>query len=235
MPFRLDALDLFLKNDPADAGRAAAEQLMAKRHGATWDAKDVTEEDRQAFMELLADRYFGVVVRAMRKHDPNHLYLGSRFYGTDHRNPALLRAAGRHVDVISYNLYGVWSPGAERIGPWERLSGRPILITEFYAKGEDSGMNNKSGAGWTVATQAQRGAFYQNFALSLIESKVCVGWHWLRYVDNASDDSADASNRDSNKGLLNGRLEPYEPLLGRMKETNRQAQALAAYFDGQPD
>jgi hypothetical protein len=39
------------------------------------------------------------------------------------------------------------------------------MITEFYAKGEDSGMGNTGGAGWLVKTQKDRGTFYQNFIL----------------------------------------------------------------------
>ena len=51
---------------------------------------------------------------------------------------------------------------------WNRESGRPIIITEWYAKGMDSGLPNRSGAGWIVKTQADRGRFYQNFTLGLV-------------------------------------------------------------------
>jgi len=64
----------------------------------------------------------------------------------------------------------------------ERESGRPVVVTEWYAKGMDSGMANTTGAGWLVRTQADRGWFYQNFVLALMESKVCVGWHWFKYA-----------------------------------------------------
>lgn len=36
----------------------------------------------------------------------------------------------------------------------------------------DSGMDNTSGAGWVVRTQAERGAFYQSFTLALLKSKL---------------------------------------------------------------
>ena len=38
-----------------------------------------------------------------------------------------------------------------------RESGKPILVTEWYAKGMDSGMANQGGAGWVVKTQRDRG------------------------------------------------------------------------------
>ena len=47
---------------------------------------------------------------------------------------------------------------------------KPFIVTEWYAKGMDSGMANTTGAGFVVKTQADRGRFYQNFTLGLLES-----------------------------------------------------------------
>jgi hypothetical protein len=82
------------------------------------------------------------------------------------------------------NYYDHWNPQKEHLSQWHEWSGKPCLITEFYVKGMDSGMANASGAGWVVKTQADRGAFYQNFALALLESGTCLGWHWFKYMDN---------------------------------------------------
>ncbi len=92
------------------------------------------------------------------------------------------------------------------------------------------------GAGWVVGTQADRGRFYQNFALGLIESRGCVGWHWFKYRDNdPNDKKADPSNTDSNKGIVDLSLKTYEPLMDSMRELNRQVYSLADYFDGKID
>jgi len=116
---------------------------------------------------------------------------------------------------------------------WTEWSGKPFLITEWYAKGMDSGYSNLSGAGWTVKTQRDRGLFYQNFTLGLLESGDCVGWHWFKYMDNdPADLSTDPSNRNSNKGIVTIRFAPYAPLLEAMKELNSQVYSLAEHFDG---
>lgn len=105
------------------------------------------------------------------------------------------------------------------------------MITEWYAKGMDSGMANHSGAGWTVRTQADRGRFYQNFTLALLAHPACVGWHWFKYIDNdPTDTRADPSNRDSNKGIVNNRYEPYRALLDPMRELNDQVYPLVEHF-----
>ena len=136
---------------------------------------------------------------------------------------------------MSVNCYAIWDP-REKIEQWSRWSGRPILITEWYAKGNDSGLPNRTGAGWTVATQEERGWFYQHFALAMLQSKDCVGWHWFKYSDNdPQDTNVDPSNRDSNKGIVTASYVPYEPLLHAMRDLNREVYPLTVYFDNKAD
>ena len=158
--------------------------------------------------------------------------MGSRFHGRVLQNPSLFKAAGRHVDVVSVNYYHAWTPDAELMSSWEKNAKKPILITEWYAKAEDSGLGNTSGAGWLVKTQADRAAFYQNFTLGLLESRVCVGWHWFRYSDNdPAEKGSDPSNRDANKGIVSNRYEPYAELLQSMKDINLRTNNIVEHFD----
>jgi hypothetical protein len=51
-----------------------------------------------------------------------------------------------------------------------------------------------------------------------LESKNRVGWHWFKHLDNDPEaTTTDPSNRDSNKGLVNLRHEPYGDLLSAMR------------------
>jgi hypothetical protein len=175
-----------------------------------------------------------VVNQAIKLQDTNHLYLGSRLFSSDKDHPEIFRAIGPYVDVVSVNHYSQWTPDISRIRMWEQESGRPVIITEFYVKGEDSGMPNNTGAGWVVHTQKDRGAFYQNFTLALLESKVCVGWHWFKYSDNDPDSNPDPSNIDSNKGVVSNRYVPCTDLLDAMRQLNERVYLLAKYFDETP-
>jgi len=136
------------------------------------------------------------------------------------------------VDVIAINYYRVWTPVAADMQNWEAWSGRPLLVTEWYTKGEDSGMPNYSGAGWIVKTQNDRGLFYQDFTLALLESGNCVGFQWFKYQDNdPTDTHADPSNTDANKGMVNNEYMVYEPLVSRMVELNTHVYSLIDFFD----
>ena len=93
-------------------------------------------------------------------------------------------------------------------------------------------MGNISGAGWLVKTQKDRGIYYQKFCLQLLQAKNCVGWHWFRYQDNdPADTTADPSNNDSNKGMVNTQYEPYEKLTEKMKKLNDNKYQIINYLD----
>ena len=235
MPLNRTALKNFLQLPERDPGHQAALSWLRSRHGASATAKDITESDEPEFLAPVVERYFRTVSSAIKRYDPNHLYLGARFHGAVPRLPEVFRAAGPYVDVVSINLYHVWTPDLGRSEMWERESGRPFLITEWYAKGMDSGLGNTTGAGWLVKTQRDRGRFYQNFALALLQSRGCVGWHWFKYIDNdPTAAKVDPSNVDSNKGIVSNRYVPYAPLLAAMKQLNQRAYSLAEYFNRQP-
>ncbi|MBN1417798.1 MAG: hypothetical protein JXP34_03425, partial [Planctomycetes bacterium] len=232
MPLRRGALKGYLALPETDPGHRAALAWLRDRHGAAASTSDIDEQDEKDFLALVVGRYFRIVSAAIKKYDPNHLFLGSRLYGSDLSRPEIFRAAGPYLDVVAVNYYRAWTPDPKKLAMWERESGKPIIITEWYAKGEDSGLANTSGAGWVVRTQRDRGWFYQNFVLGLLESKVCVGWHWFKYADNdPADTRADPSNRDANKGIVTSRYVPYAPLLDAMAELNDRAYSLAEFFD----
>ena len=237
MPGEKNLLDKYLKLDAADPNlapsRKAAEAWVVKRRGSLVAAKDLTDEDRDEWRGHVFGTYFEITAKAIRKVDPNHLCLGSRLHGQEKTSPATFREAGKHLDAIAVNYYGAWTPDPTTLANWTAWSGRPVMITEWYTKGADvPGLINSTGAGWIVPTQRDRGLFYQNYTLGLLASKTCVGWHWFKYMDNDPEDlSTDPSNRDSNKGIVNIKYEPYAPLMDLMKQLNQNVYALTDYFD----
>lgn len=232
LPFLNKTLDHFMQLPKTDPGRKAVDQWLTERRVKHPGDTTLTDQKRQEFLGFVTERYLQITTAAIRKHDPNHLCLGPRFDFQALKSQTVFEAAGRHLDVIAVNYYHQWSPDPEQVKNWVAWSGKPFLVTEWYAKGMDSGMANTTGAGFVVKTQADRGRFYQNFTLGLLESGGCVGWHWFKYRDNDPNaKGADPSNIDSNKGIVNLALEPYMPLIESMHELNRQVYSLADYFD----
>ena len=211
LPFRPNALENYLALPATDPGQEAAVRFLASCGKTPGNA---TAADNDAFCTLVAERYYATVARAIRRRDPNHLILGSRIHGRCICGPTF-RGAGA-VDVVSVNYYHRWSAEPDRMAEWVRLAGRPFLVSEWYAMAPDVG-ESVSGAGFRVRTQRDRGLFYQNLALGLLEHPGCVGWHWFKYGGR-------------HKGLVNDRFEPRRDVLDRMRELNSRVYPLAIHF-----
>ncbi|MCD8032080.1 MAG: hypothetical protein LUF85_14985 [Bacteroides sp.] len=236
LPWYTDALDRHLTLLAKDEqGYLAAKQWLDARKGRDAGPEDITEEDRLEFSAYFFETYMKKVTDALRRADPHHLYLGCRFNQEKNQeltNPYLFAVAGKYMDIVSINHYRKWQPEQQQMNQWGEWAGKPFLITEWYTKGEDSGLPNETGAGWNVPTQNDRGLFYENFTIELLRNPHSVGWHWFRYQDNDPQDlTTDPSNRDSNKGAFDSNYEPWEPLLQRMATVNKQVYSLIRYFD----
>ncbi len=236
IPWKQYALDRCLEKWPAGhVNRDKAQEWLDARKGHSGATlSEANDEDRKAFIAYCLEVYLSKVSAAVRKYAPNQLYLGCRFNQWNYElvNDKVFEVAGKYMDVISLNHYQRWQPDEAYTAKWEAWSGRPFLVTEYYVKGEDSGLPNATGAGWNVKTQRERGYFFQNFTRVLVKSGNCVGWHWFKYMDNDPEDqSADPSNRDSNKGIVKWNFDPWTPLVESMKAFNAEVYNLTQYYD----
>jgi len=230
LPFTNSELNNVLKSENNETpGLKSIKQWMMEKG---IDEKNITTQQKDELLGWIAGQYYSTVYKAVKKNDPNHLYIGSRLHAAAKNNPYIIKAATPFIDIFSINYYGFWEPKLSHITDWANWSNKPFFITEFYTKAEETGMPNMSGAGWLVKTQKDRGIHYQNFCLQLLKAKNCVGWHWFRYQDNdPSDLSADPSNNDSNKGIVNTYYDAYQELIKWMKQLNDNKYALIKYFD----
>ena len=236
LPDDIKLLDRYLALDPSDSRNlysyvTAWEWFYSYTGKKNPSLSEITDVMREDFREFVYDRYFYVVSSAIKKYAPDKLFLGARHASGE--SSGIMKAAGRYCDIVSINYYGVWTPDSGLMAQWSSWTGRPFIITEWYAMAYDSGLACTTGAGFRVNTQEERGTFYQNYALKLLQTKNCVGFHWFKYLDNdpnATD--RDASNIDGNKGILNINFQPYTDLTDSMREININVYKLIDYFDG---
>jgi hypothetical protein len=166
------------------------------------------------------------------------MLLGTRFLTAVKDSKWVLRFAGLYLDCITINWYSAWEPQAEDLYDFSRYTGLPIMITEFYTKAmeNEGNLENTTGAGWIVQTQQDRGDFYQNYTLRLLECKNVVGWHWFQYGDNdPAGNPTDISSKDANKGIFSNSLKEYTDLTDDMVEINKNVYLLTQYFDAKYD
>ncbi len=196
--------------------------------------EDITPEIEQLFLAFLYDRYFDVTTTALRRADPDHMIMGSRFLTVCKDSTWLFRFVSQYLDCITINWYYDWEIDEDVIYNVATNATVPFIVTEFYAMGQenDGNLGNSSGAGFTVKTQAERGDFYQNFTLRLLEAKNCIGWYWFQYIDNDPRNAGgDNTSVDSNKGIYSSNYLEYTDLTEAMATLNRNVYGLIEYFD----
>jgi agarase len=210
-------LENYLKMPEGSAGLARAKEFVrALGH-------EPGDDDRQAFAGIVAAEYARVSSEAIRHYDPNHMILGCRFAG--YPGHAVIQAAGRYFDVISFHSYNP-APPLDRLRTITRLTAKPTMITEFSFKAADSGLPNTKGAGKPVATQADRAAGFEQYVRALAALPGVVGYHWFEYRDEPKDGRFDGEN--SNYGVVRIDFTPWETLTARMAAVNLTIESLHA-------
>jgi hypothetical protein len=179
--------------------------------------------DRLDFLRIIAREYFRACYEVIRKHDPNHLILGARFAGYAPR--PVVEAMGEFVDVVSFNHYG-FEPPTKTLEELHRITGKPVMITEFSFKAMDSGLPNTRGAGQPVPTQKDRADHFERYVTALMKLTYCVGYHWFQWSDQPAQGRFDGEN--SNYGLVKETDEAWELLTQRMTEVNGRIEAIHA-------
>ena len=212
-----------LRAEKLDRLRAAVEQGLPQRaEPAAIDPRTVAA----------AGEHGGMTIETVKRHDAEHLILGTRLHDWSKYNRRVVEACARYCDLVSINYYARWQPETDFLANLKAWCGtKPFLVSEFYTKAEDATYKgikyaNVEGGGWLVRTQKNRGEFYQNFCLRLLEARNCVGWVHFEY-----NDGYDSDGKASNKGIVSIEYEPYKSFLLPMRQLNLAVYSLIDYYD----
>ncbi len=176
--------------------------------------KPAVIRDLAAFTRRFAEAYFRTVAEALHRHDPDHLYLGSRFAW---RTDEAVAACAHWCDVVSFNLY-VRSL-ADDPDEWARFHklGKPALIGEFHFGSVDRGLFWEGIIG--VGKESERGPAYARYLRSVADNSDFVGAHWFQYVDEPlTGRTIDGENGQA--GFVTVTDLPYDDLVSAARSAN---------------
>ncbi len=231
---RIAAIDFLKKRHPDPAALAQAyHKSVTDWNAVTADwmrgcSVPAAMEDRRAFTQMLADRFYEVTTGIVRKELPDTLILGTRIPGN--APDSVIRACGRHCDVVSVNQY--LSEGKADVNAltrfWVLGGNKPLMHTEFSwrARQNSSADPNSRGAGTVLETQAERAAMYSGLISDIATIPYVIGSHWFEFADQSPQGRFDGE--DSNYGIVDIHNKPYIELLGAMKTTNARVHDLHA-------
>ena len=216
-------------------------QTLGKKVLGLWPYTIQARNDHNDFTYIVAEQYFKTCHEKIRKYDTNHLILGCRFpsFVTPRQ---VVKAAAPYIDVVSANHYlsrayllpimlivqdivGFVRP-LNFLQEYHDLTGKPVIISEFYFRAMDSGLPNTRPERIfmpVLKTQKQRAFCFEVLARGFANKPYSIGYHWFSYSDQPETGRNDGEN--SNIGLVNVTDDPYQILTSRMKIVNSYAQS----------
>lgn len=172
-------------------------------------------DDRYAFEAYVAERVASLANTVLREVAPSVLNLGPRLVvGPFH--PSLIRAIAPHVDALSTNNYDVRAFAASilseaqralltqagfvdidpfrRLAQMHELSGRPVLISEWFYRRARAGGSYPPILPEVPDGVAQADA-YRAYMEQVLALPFVVGAHWFQWVDQPPEGRFDGENQ----------------------------------------
>ncbi len=144
---------------------------------------DLTGPGAAGLSEALEDHYteayFRIIRDMVKRHAPNHLYLGCRYVsGMPREN--LIAIAGKYVDVLSVNCYSL-VPERDRFDAWHAVSGgRPIQIGEHQLP--QCGPRQAPPLYPSFSAEERR-KYYPAYDREVASWPYGIGSHWFQHCD----------------------------------------------------
>ena len=201
-----------LRNLAADApGKQAWVDFMRKRYGevsgfnatygasfATWpdllqarnwrpDQAPLNQAERRdnaAFLLLCVDRYYSVARAALRRADPNHLFLGDKINGDTDGLPAIAATTSRYTDLVNTQHYARWQGQRETMDRLTEVVGQPFLNGDAAYTSPTETMPNPHGQ--HARDMAERALWTREFMENATSRPDFVGWHMCGMIDTAN-------------------------------------------------
>lgn len=171
------------------------------------------KKDMLEYLDYFADTYYRITAEELHKVMPHSLYLGSRFHGKAKYNKTVQRAASRHCDVVSYNIYQY---SVKDFEVFQQID-KPCIIGEFHF---GTGSHGVWGTGLRSAYDLENQAeLYKQYIKEAASHPNFIGAHWFQW----SDQPATGRNPDGENfriGLVNVTDQPYLPMIDAIKETS---------------
>ena len=224
---------LVAKLPQTHGARKVLDAFLAERGAAVEEREGMRApsfEDKVDFLRLYARTYYEKTVSAIRKADPNHMVLGSRYAGLDGANPVVWEEAGKLCDIVTFNCYP-WAdldrgivldaeggvPMTERLREYHGYAKAPLMVTEWSFPALDHGHPCLVGAGQRMNTQAERVEATMLFAKTLLADPNVAGYDYFKWNDQPKTGSSRHSPEDCNYGLVNDDGVPYEGITQAFK------------------
>ena len=180
--------------------------------------------DNIEFLKVVVTAYYRTAREAIRRHDPNHLFVGDKINANTDALDTVLPVTAQFTDVVFYQMYAryeVQEPGLDR---WARIAGLPLINGDSAFTMVTENMPRPYGP--VADDLTQRAEWTAEFFRNAFARPDFVGWHYCGLID--APNLIPRKQDRQHSGLLDGYGEPYPALKKALKACTDEMYEIAA-------
>jgi len=180
--------------------------------------------DNRAFLGMVVDKYYSVMTKAVRKHDPNHLIFGDKLNANTDSGDAVVGVTSKYTDLVFYQMYGRWQEQRPVLNRWSKLTDKPFVNGDGAFHAPHANIPNPHGP--HAVDQEHRAELAQEFCERMFARKDFVGWHVCGWVETWK--SMPKKQIKQHGGIQDPFGRNYEPLRTTLDEFSRRMYRVAS-------
>jgi len=164
--------------------------------------------DNIEFLKTVVAAYYQTAHDAIRRYDPNHLFVGDKLNANTDTLDTVLPITAQFTDLVFYQMYGryeVQQPGLDR---WAKAADLPLINGDSSFTMITEHMPRPYGP--VADSLPQRAAWTEEFFRHAFARPDFVGWHYCGLID--APNLIQRKQARQHSGVLDGYGEPY-PIL----------------------
>jgi len=111
----------------------AFDSFEALEKAANWrpdaDSSNQQEKrDNNAFLQVVIAKYYETARDAIRRYDPNHLFIGDRLNGNTDTVDTVLKTTAKYTDLVFFQMYNRYEKMKPYLDAWAKITDKPFLL-----------------------------------------------------------------------------------------------------------
>ncbi len=180
--------------------------------------------DNIEFLKAVVTRYYQTAKDAIRRYDPNHLFVGDKINANTDSLDTVLPVTSRFTDIVLYQMYArydIQKPGLDR---WSKAVDKPFINGDSAFTMITDTMPRPYGP--VADNLDKRAEWTADFFRSAFARPEFVGWHYCGLID--ATNRIERKKTRQHSGLLTETGAPYATLEQVLKSCVSELYSIAA-------
>ena len=178
-------------------------------------------KDQDAMLQAIAAAWYPLVTQAVRKHMPNHLFLGDKIVPFRDLPEWLVPIVAENFDIMYFQWYDNADAQMARLQKIYGQTGKPVIMGDSSFAFPNERVPKPKGV--PVENQAAVGTTYAAYMAVMANEPWFIGWHHCGYMEGAPDLARIGPLIARQNGFIRPDGTIYEETVTAVKAANKAA------------